>query len=799
MNSALKRILCAALCAALLAGCVGAASAAGKKKTRTVVGELGDMMGDWYYVSSTVPEGWLYQQEQAVVFSVNDGSGVPEEAAETCEIRFKGGTKELEGALALRQDGDKWVVYVDNAALTVPGKAWFHMKAESENYLYERDFTLNVLDWNERPLLEVENEHPVVEAEIGQTITDGEIVSAVGKVNAEEISAKVLKLKTRAKTAADWFEPRSSTDVAVTGSGLRRVNSATVAGDAIDTVVDSYGSYEVTLVYRKGNIRAEFPVTILAEGFRIESDTTPVSGGKVRYYVSGTTEGKTFTWSVEGEGAQIDEATGVLTVDPDTPEGTLLTVTAAPDSDEAAVSAPACVYSAGLLKGVPMYRFLSVCGFRVPIPWAEDWSLQNGQYRNDIFVTQGPADKNGNAVYMDATWFDEETADGFGFYEDPEVAREEIAARLEYYARGKENVESEIIDLNGHPVGLETYTYYNEDGFYAHVGLLSTVRNTRELRIRVYSDNNRGDESAAVRVTLNDMEYLACMLDYYPARAPFTRDDAAISVSAKNEPEALTAGKTLQFAAAFANPQKVNKAKKNDAVSWSVADTETGEEVPGVTISDKGLLKIDRTLAAPAGITVKAASALFGTEGTYSLTAVPVVKAVKVEPSGLTFYAGEERTENVTVTLDPDTMDPIGLKWTLPKTAILELTETGTGTYEVKPLSAGTATLTVTEPGGRAARLTVKILVPVESVTLTTKGTPKPGAEVNINAVVRPNNAASRKVEWSLDVGEDIATVNAYGRVKIKKDVPAGTKITVTCTAPGAAVPVVSTVELEVQ
>ena len=54
-------------------------------------------------------------------------------------------------------------------------------------------------------------------------------------------------------------------------------------------------------------------------------------------------------------------------------------------------------------------------------------------------------------------------------------------------------------------------------------------------------------------------------------------------------------------------------------------------------------------------------------------------------------------------------------------------------------------------------------------------------------------------MEWSLDVGEDIATVNAYGRVKIKKDVPAGTKITVTCTAPGAAVPVVSTVELEVR
>ena len=60
-----------------------------------------------------------------------------------------------------------------------------------------------------------------------------------------------------------------------------------------------------------------------------------------------------------------------------------------------------------------------------------------------------------------------------------------------------------------------------------------------------------------------------------------------------------------------------------------------------------------------------------------------------------------------------------------------------------------------------------------------------------------PKQAGNKNVEWSLDVGEDIATVSK-GKVKIAKDAPVGTVITVTCTALGAPEPVVRTVQIEV-
>ena len=53
-------------------------------------------------------------------------------------------------------------------------------------------------------------------------------------------------------------------------------------------------------------------------------------------------------------------------------------------------------------------------------------------------------------------------------------------------------------------------------------------------------------------------------------------------------------------------------------------------------------------------------------------------------------------------------------------------------------------------------------------------------------------------MEWSLDVGEDIATVDK-GKVKISKDAPAGTVITVTCTALGVPEPVTATAQITVE
>ena len=87
---------------------------------------------------------------------------------------------------------------------------------------------------------------------------------------------------------------------------------------------------------------------------------------------------------------------------------------------------------------------------------------------------------------------------------------------------------------------------------------------------------------------------------------------------------------------------------------------------------------------------------------------------------------------------------------------------------------------------------------PVQSLELTVKGAGKAGGTVPVNATIWPNGAGNKALEWSLDVGEDVATVNNKGQVKIAKTAPAGTKITVTCRALGAPEPIVATAVIEI-
>ena len=120
------------------------------------------------------------------------------------------------------------------------------------------------------------------------------------------------------------------------------------------------------------------------------------------------------------------------------------------------------------------------------------------------------------------------------------------------------------------------------------------------------------------------------------------------------------------------------------------------------------------------------------------------------------------------------------------------------GTVTIKPLAAGKVNITVKEPGGKNAKLTVSTVDPVEAVELAAKGGAKAGGTVTIAATLAPKTAGNKNLEWSLDVGEDIATIDAKGKVKISKEAASGTKITVTCKALGAPEPIVSTIEIEI-
>lgn len=120
------------------------------------------------------------------------------------------------------------------------------------------------------------------------------------------------------------------------------------------------------------------------------------------------------------------------------------------------------------------------------------------------------------------------------------------------------------------------------------------------------------------------------------------------------------------------------------------------------------------------------------------------------------------------------------------------------GTAVITPATAWKTTITVKEPGGKNAKLTVNVVAPVDSVELKVNGKPKAGGRVNTAAALAPKNVGNKAVQWSLDVGEDIATINEKGQLTIGKEVVSGTKITVTCMALGAPAPVTASTVIEV-
>ena len=65
--------------------------------------------------------------------------------------------------------------------------------------------------------------------------------------------------------------------------------------------------------------------------------------------------------------------------------------------------------------------------------------------------------------------------------------------------------------------------------------------------------------------------------------------------------------------------------------------------------------------------------------------------------------------------------------------------------------------------------------------------------------MLEPKKVGNKKVQWSIDADESIATIKPNGQLKIAKGTPSGTVITLTCTAEGAATPLVETKTVTVE
>lgn len=211
----------------------------------------------------------------------------------------------------------------------------------------------------------------------------------------------------------------------------------------------------------------------------------------------------------------------------------------------------------------------------------------------------------------------------------------------------------------------------------------------------------------------------------------------------------------------------------------------------GTIATDKSIDKIQKVI-------IKAKSNIYESEAELPLIVIPTISSIVLDKEELLFYEGTNTPETVKVTLEPETVPPIGLTWKAQKEGIVEIIPNDDGTASLKPLSAGKTVITIIQPSGKKARLNVSVIVPVEQINLALSGKQIPGGKVSVKETLIPKNIGNKKVEWALNVDENVATINEKGQITISKEVAAGTKIVVTCKAMGAPKPVVATVEFEV-
>ena len=260
------------------------------------------------------------------------------------------------------------------------------------------------------------------------------------------------------------------------------------------------------------------------------------------------------------------------------------------------------------------------------------------------------------------------------------------------------------------------------------------------------------------------------------------------SIGTKDNSKELTAGKNLTFKAEFDHPETVNQKAKNNQVQWNVSLPDGSGAEEYAKISNKGVLTVAKNLTERVRLDVRAASQ-GGTTAVYHLEAVPTLKELKIEPDQVVLYLGESKGIKLKVRAEPADAMPKNPKWSnnnkakyLGLSYSLEIPDE----LNVYAKDVGKTTITVKDPlSGKTGKATVTVLQPVTSVMVMGPMSVKAGKTASFKAFLEPTKDIDKTVIWSVDVDESIATISAKGQLKVAKDVPAGTVITVTARAQG--------------
>jgi uncharacterized protein YjdB len=234
----------------------------------------------------------------------------------------------------------------------------------------------------------------------------------------------------------------------------------------------------------------------------------------------------------------------------------------------------------------------------------------------------------------------------------------------------------------------------------------------------------------------------------------------------------LNEGATLQLNAVVAPESADNK-----ALQWSSSNTAvaTVDETGTVSAISQGSVLITATSTDGSKVTA-----------TCAIKVVKLVSTIQLDATEATLNEGETLQLNAVVA--PESAENKTLQWTSSDNSVATVDETG----KVSAIAQGSALITATSTDGSkvTATCTIKVVKLVSTIQLdATEATLNEGETLQLNAVVAPESADNKTLQWSSS-NTAVATVDETGTVSAISQGSAlitatstdGSKVTATCT-----------------
>ena len=646
-------------------------------------------------------------------------------------------------------------ILLNPAGLPETGSTAFHVEMESEHYRLRFDVRPVFAGAKEAA---VRTGGEILEVPLGREMDVGAVLLGSGFLTAENALAGFTLYTADLQRQAD-------TGAYTLGPGGRTL------------IFREAGDYAFTLIALLGANRTEIRVPVL---FRAAGDgeTAVLSGRPHAYLASGASVPLEETGET-GEGAALAVQAPGRTVTPE-----VFTASAWEEKRQGLFTVP-----------VPE-------GFQLQDSGAEEW--ENGL---DQWSLYADAAEN-NYVYISELSLKDV------WTEDPEAALDVYQEAVSALT-GEVLWHGQVLLDGGHPayaVALSRVVSRGQEGLLSHevTVRLWYLRGSSFLRLsyEMYSPASAAPDDS-VRPGSEDFAPLLAGISWSvpeDAQVPdwlLTPAGFTGTVSSEGDRRVVQAGKTLALSHRFRDQELID-AKPGDLgeVLWSVADTaayestgDTTPVAPGIaTVSAEGVLRAG-AVAQQTRVTVLAQSRAAGTVAALNLILLPKQGSLAIREGNLLLYEGQSGERVLTAQAEPAdslllTADFTPLVWSLDREGVLSLEDRGDGTAVIRPLARGQTVVSVQDTlSGWIASATVTVGIPATGVTIDGPDRVRIGKVADYASAVSPMDATNKKVAWSLDVGEEIATISAEGRLYVKGNTPAGTAIRILCRALGCEAP----------